>query len=261
MKKQVILLSTHILNEYILEQYRKLSRVADKYIDLFLLIEMDANEGSNLLEGIQYYPFNEEMLNQLNYEPVAETIIPGSNHFAVLLFYRSYPHYKYYWNIEYDVIFNGNWSLLFDHFTAIEFDFISSHLKEQPLCPNWYWWQSLHLKTLSIPLHLQIKSFNPIYRLSNNAIKELDRLLSEGNSGHHEVLIPTVLNYLGYQINDFGGLGKFTFPNHDNLFYLSVPEIFEQYYIGSSMRYRPCFSYERIKEKGYDNLLYHPVKK
>ena len=260
MKKQVILLSSHLINEYIILGYNKLRKAAENNMDIFLLIEFDDN-GFSIPESIQYFPFTIDTLSELNYVPIAETILPGSNHFQVFQFYRANPHYDYYWNIEYDVFFNGDWKILFDRFKDVNSDFISSHLERYPQATGWMWWDSLQLTTIDIPISQYIKSFNPIYRISNRAMKYLERILSEGNSGHHEVLIPTVLNHAGYKISDWGGIGEFVLPGFENFSYLTSPDVNHLYYVGSSMRFRPVFIREELENLLTDNKLYHPVKK
>jgi hypothetical protein len=200
-----------------------------------------------------------DTLNELNYEPIEESIIPGSNHFPVLQFYKEHPEFLYYWNIEYDVYFNGKWESFFDPFEMIISDFISSHIEWYTQRPKWDWWKSVQFKTLSIPQNRYLKSFNPIYRISNRALKALDGVLSLRNSGHHEVVIPTVLDYLGYTINDFGGNSEFTLCELNIPCYLSNSEL-NNWYTESTMRYRPVFNKEAITRKGIDNMLYHPIK-
>ena len=92
----------------------------------------------------------------------------------------------------------------------IDADFISSHIEYFRQRPFWYWWNTMHLKTLSIPQPEFIKSFNSIYRISNQALSYLLKTLSDENSGHHEVFIPTVLNNAGFSLLDYGGIGDFT---------------------------------------------------
>lgn len=260
MKKQVILLSSHIFNEFIISQYNKLREATGDNTDLFLLIELE-NGSLAIPDNIKYFPFDVDTLNNLHYEPIEESIIPGSNHFPVFQFYKANPQYDYYWNIEYDVYFNGEWSVFFNTFNFIDSDFVSSHLERFHQTPNWTWWKSLQLKTIDIPQSQYVKSFNPIYRISNNAMNTLNKVLLAGNLGHHEVLIPTVLNYLGYKINDFGGIGEFVLPGFENSFYLTNPSVENSFYMGSSMRFRPIFNLNELDKEKNNNLLYHPVKR
>ena len=258
MNKQVILLSTHLLNQFVITQYNRLQETIADDFDLFLLIEYD--DSLVIPDSIKYYPFDVDTLNNLHYDPIEETIVPGSNHFQVFQFYKDYPQYDYYWNIEYDVYFNGEWKTLFDAYKFIDSDFISSHLERFHQTPNWTWWKSLQLKTIDIPEYQYVKSFNPIYRISSKAMAVIDKTLLEGNSGHHEVLIPTVLNYLGYKINDWGGIGEFVLSGFENSFYYTDSSVNNLFYMGSSMRFRPVFNLKEIENMISDNLLYHPIK-
>jgi hypothetical protein len=198
-------------------------------------------------------------LNELGYSPIEETIIPGSNHFPVLQFYKDNPGYEHYWNIEYDVYFNGDWNIFFEEFETVNADFISSHIEPFNRRPMWYWWNTLALKTVSVDGINLLKSFNPVYRISNSALNFLDAFLSKGNSGHHEVLIPTILNHHGFSLLDMGGCGDFTADFLLNRYYRSSITM-DDYYSISTMRYRPMFTRTEIEKRMEDNKLYHPVK-
>ena len=250
------LLASHKLNDYIIEQYNKLRKAAENIGDLYLLIE-DGNLES-IPDDIMFYSFNVDTLNELGYEPIAETIVPGSNHFQILQFYKDHPEYDYYWNIEYDVYFNGDWCHFLLACEFIDVDFISSHIAYYHDIPSWMWWSSMQLKTLSILQTDFIRSFNPIYRISNRALKKLDEVLKQHNVGHHEVFIPTVLYNSGFSIGDLGESENFSVPQIAKSFY---SQGIDDNDINCSMRFRPIFDRMDIEKKGIDNLLYHPVKR
>lgn len=102
MGKKVILLATHIISKSLILQYRTLKKSLADQADLFLLLE-DIDIKIQFSEDIQVYNFSMSTLKELKYKPIFETIIPSSNHFPVLQFYRDFPDYDYYWNIEYDI--------------------------------------------------------------------------------------------------------------------------------------------------------------
>ena len=254
-KDTVILFVSHILNDKIVSRYHALKDETCSFADIFLLIQKNGDEILNVPEDINYYPFSVESLNELDYNPIRESIVPGSNHFALLQFYRDYPLYDYYWNIEYDVCFSGKWSFFFDKFSFVEADFLSSHIQIYPDYPEWAWWNTLEPQLLPIPQADYIKSFNPIYRITNRALALIDSMQVNGFRGHHEVLIPTLLNHYNLKIVDFGGNGKFVLPGYEEQFYLSEPNK-ERVNIGGTMSYRPVFeSVGDVPDK-----LYHPVK-
>ena len=77
---------------------------------------------------------------------------------------------------------------------------MSSYVRDYKEEPDWSWWGSLS-GAEEIPLESRVHSFNPIYRLSSRALAYVHDKLSQGWSGHHEVLLPTLLRY--------GGMGDF----------------------------------------------------
>jgi len=256
--KDVILLTSHVISKSIFSQYQALKIAVSEQTDLFLLLE-DIGVKIQFPADIQAYTFSEDTIEELKYTSIEETLIPGSNHFPVLQFYRDFPDYETYWNIEYDVYFHGDWRVFFYAFENIKADFISSHIEYFRQRPYWYWWNTLHLKTLSIPQSAHIKSFNPIYRISNKALSYLHKVLCAQNYGHHEALIPTVLNNAGFSLLDYGGIGNFTPQEFKNRFYNSVSTL-DDYYSNTTMRFRPPYDREKIENTPCDNQLYHPVK-
>ncbi len=251
----VYLFATHELNDVILNRYRLLRDTVKDTGDVFLLLhQMD--DKIIIPKDVYYYSFTLESLAILNYTPIAETLVPGSNHFPLFLFYKDYPQYEYYWYIEYDVLFTGNWNTFFNAYSSIKADFLSSNIQRFDEHPKWYWWESLKLETMKIPINKFVRSFNPIYRISNSALSFLDDVLKHKNRGHHEVLIPTLLNYNGYVIVDIGGNGSYVLPKFKNQFYLGCTAFGGK----GTMRFRPTFKLEVIKQLDLSNKLFHPVK-
>lgn len=257
LKEEVILLVAHKVNPSLIHKYWQIKEQVSE-ADIILLLEEDESDNFdiNLPDGIDYRIFNVDMLNALSYDPVEETIVPGSNHFITLWFFLTNRHYKNYWSIEYDVDFTGNWNTLFESFRKETADFISTHLQTYKERPDWYWWDSYHGITLNITLHERIRSFNPIYRISAEALEFLDKFLKKGNSGHHEVLIPTALYHSGFKILDFGGCGSFVLPQYKEKFYLDSTILTDG--LQGTMRHKPNF--KTILSYNLPDKLFHPVK-
>lgn len=251
--KKVILLTTHIDNAFVRMQINKL-KIETTNADIYVMYQADYCN-PHFEDCVLSYSFTIDSLNALNYNPIAETIVPGSNHFAVLQFYHDHPEYDYYWNIEYDVCFNGDWGYFFSTYEYTKFDFISSHIQTYAENPGWDHWNMMELNNISIDRCEYIKSFNPIYRISNRALRFLDIFLLHKHSGHHELLIPTILHKVGFSISDFGGNGSFSSYKR-NFYTPCLPS--DNWYIGSTMRYRPIYRIENMTEP---NMLYHPIKR
>ena len=162
--KDIIVIVAHEMHKSISEKYFRIKEGFRKYGDVVLLLNHEDESEIHFPEGLDYCIFTTDMLNELEYEPIEETITPGSNHFALLYFYLKHPEYRYYWNIEYDVEFSGEWGILFDSFSDVNTDFISTHIMGYAEDKEWFWWNSYQGKTMNIPLRERLRSFNPIYR-------------------------------------------------------------------------------------------------
>lgn len=256
--KQAFLLLSNKYTPRISDLYSQIRKSSANLGDTFLLYHQTEPNLPAALCNKDIFPFSDRILTDLHYIPISPTLIPGNNHFPLLDFYQKNPFYDYYWFIEDDVRFNGPWEKLFNYFTQ-QFDqpdFISSHIKTFNEEPIWYWWDTLHHFNTYIPLYLRIRSFNPIYRISNAALNCIHYYLCADKwRGHHEVLLPTILLLEGLSIEDFGGTGQFVPPGRENRFYLDDnSNIFGGMNTGT-MRYRPL-----IENLQHADKLYHPIK-
>jgi hypothetical protein len=222
----------------------------------YILFHQKKPEAPAVLGSEPLFMFTYDSLGKLGYIPVARDILPGSNHFPVLQFFLNFPDFQYYWVIEDDVRFNGDWEHLFGYFDSYDHDFISSHFRRFEHEPKWLWWEWLcHPKT-DIPIGERIRSFNPIYRISGKALRYLHTALSDNWIGHHEVLIPSLLYHHGFKVLDFGGEGEFVAKGNNNLFYTSAISDLDGQLREGTMRYRPVW-----ENPGSEfNKIYHPVK-
>lgn len=262
-KKNVILFSTHILTNDILERFFKLSDSlsCNPYMDVILLYHNQNKYDDSILKSMNCYSYTYDDLNQLGFTSISESLVPGSNHFGVMHFYQKYPDYQFYWQIEYDVMYNGEWVDFFYQFEYNNNDFLSTIIRFRQDDPKWYWWSYARFCTINIEKEQYLRSFNPIYRLSNRAIENINKFLSLDNCGHHEVFIPTLLYHIGCSLMDIGGNGVFTPPEFYERNYLSEEYLLAKghKYIYGTMRHKPTFTMDDIKNIGA-NALYHPFK-
>lgn len=255
MQQAFVLLSNNA-SENVLQEYSKIKKATETFGTCFLLYHQRENYLPDNFQHINYELFTDNILTELNYKPIENALVPGSNHFPLLKFYLKYPNYSYYWLIEDDVKFNGDWFNFFPVFNDEIFvsDFMSCTIQEYNEDPDWFWWNTISHPDRFIPIELKVRSFNPIYRISNAALKFIHGCLLYGWFGHHEVLIPTLLHLSGFKLIDFGGKGKFVIDGFENKFY-SNPNDPEGISDGGSFRFRP-----HIKKMTIENYLYHPVK-
>ena len=243
--KQAVLYLTNKSNEWTLSAFHALEQSLQGKADVYFAYHQQVDVLPVSLQNIEnLFVFTSDVLNELAYTPIEKgKLVPGSNHFPLLKFYKENQGYVYYWLVEDDVRFSGEWKDFFDSFASSTSDFLSSVIETKAENPNWYWWTSLKAGNEVIVEEKLLKSFNPIYRLSRQALACIDAYLRIGWMGHHEVLLPTLLYNKGFLVEDFGGEGTFVRPENKAKFYNDT-----------SMRIAPVLPDDR------KNYLFHPVK-
>lgn len=243
--KQAVLYLTNKSNEWTLSAFHALEQSLQGKADVYFAYHQQVDVLPVSLQNIEnLFVFTSDVLNELGYTPIEKgKLVPGSNHFPLLKFFKENRCYDYYWLVEDDVRFSGDWKDFFDSFASSTSDFLSSVIETKAENPNWYWWTSLKTGNEVIAEEKLLKAFNPIYRLSRQALACIDAYLRIGWMGHHEVLLPTLLYNKGFLVEDFGGEGTFVRPENN-----------AKFYDDTSMRIAPVLPDDR------KNYLFHPVK-
>lgn len=256
--KQAVLLSTHFINDFVLSSYHKLRQELVADYEVSLLMNVNEKDKLSSLSGVQRYVCDLDAVNSLGYSPIRETLLPGSCHFPLLRFYTDNPQYDFYWFIEYDVYFTGQWSVLLDDCSSNlrDYDFLSSQVERFNPRDNghWPWWYDSN--AVGVPLEQCIRGFNPICRYSRTALACLDAYLKEGHSAHSEVMITTCLYHAGLKIGDFGGSGEFVPKGYEQKYYLPKSQNADD----GTIRYRPVITFSEIIDWNQPNKLFHPLK-
>lgn len=250
-----ILFLCHIVNEQTICRFNRLCADLGCHYDIFWGLQTDEQHNVNIPEGIKFFKFCLEDLNSLGYVPL--THLYGSEHYIIEYFFKL-KCYMFYWVIEYDVHFSGDWKFLLNYYKNNDSDFISSHIERKSIENyHWPWWNTFECSApyQSFANNL-IKSFNPLYRISHRALKILDSYLINSNCrGFYEVIISTILYNNGCVIEDFGGYGEFTPKENIGKFY--IPKIGIN---NGSIRWRPIITTEELALTWRNNTLYHPLK-
>lgn len=244
-----VLLQCHRLDEAILAEYAKLAEATKSFANCKLLIQTD----DEIRLDQPYEHVTSGDLERLPWRK-SKPLRPGEFFFAVLALRWKFV-YRYYWVIEYDVRYSGNWTDFFAAFAENPADFLTSHIRTYAQEPNWYWW-ALHHPNQIVKAWSRVRSFNPIYRISGAAVDFLHACLADGWSGHSEVLMPTLLHHGGHHIEDFGGNGPFVVAENVNRFYIDADARQDGTLRTGTMRWKPV-AFEVGPESG---KLHHPVK-
>lgn len=243
--KQAVLYLTNKSNEWTLSAFHALEQSLQGKADVYFAYHRQGDVLPVALQNIEnLFVFTSDVLNELGYTPIERgKLVPGSNHFPLLKFFKENQGYDYYWLVEDDVRFSGEWKDFFGSFASCTSDFLSSVIETKAENPNWYWWSCLKTGNEAIAVDRLLRSFNPIYRLSSQALACIDDHLRKDWIGHHEVLLPTLLYNKGFLLEDFGGEGIFGRPENN-----------AKFYDDTSMRIAPVLPDDR------KNYLFHPVK-
>ena len=243
--KQAVLYLTNKSNEWTLSSFHALEQSLQGKADVYFAYHQQGDVLPVSLQNIEnLFVFTSDVLKELGHTPIERgKLVPGSNHFPLLKFYKENQGYDYYWLVEDDVRFSSEWKDFFGSFASCTSDFLSSVIETKAENPTWYWWTSLKTGNEVIAEEKLLKSFNPIYRLSRQALACIDAYLRIGWMGHYEVLLPTLLYNKGFLVEDFGGEGTFVRPENN-----------AKFYDDTSMHIAPVLPDDR------KNYLFHPVK-
>lgn len=178
-------------------------------------------------------------------------------HFAAV---DAVPDHDYYWLIEYDVDFSGNWLSFFNDFVDSRADVLGTTLFPKKMDVNWWHWRSFEAP-YALSKRKCIRGFFPILRLSRKMI-ELYRRAVPAWAGHYEALYPTIASQSGLFVEDIGGDGPFTPFHRCHRYYWNT------YGDGNlspgCFRYRPpvsnCYYGERASNFSHVDVLWHPIK-
>lgn len=269
MCKKCVLYLSHKCEKVTKNRFEKIkSDLSDG--DLVWLYDTKGNSVPNYIEDVPHFLFDSTSFNRLSYDVWKKDMIPGCCHYPLMEFYKKNKCYDRYWFIEWDVKYTGNWQHLFKKLEKDTSEFISSHIRKYSTEERYKWWSFDGKKR--IKNRNKIRSFNPIFRISKNALEIIHEKHKKGLIGHNEVVIPTILKCNGYNISDLGGHGSFVPEKRINSNYLENDLDF-------SCSISPNLSKLKVKERvrsllttfrpgpksrymyTIKNKLYHPAKR
>lgn len=257
--KNCILYLSHIINDDIANHFLKLKNDVEKTYDIYFIFDSNSNyyfETKKYADKIDFIYINsKQQLNELGYERFEKDTCVGIEYwylqyFAIKL---NNKEYDYYWLMEYDVVFNGNYNNFFkDIDDNIYHDFVTQQIESYYDSVDWYWWKfSIEPKYYNNNKYNLLHSFNPIFRLSKNAVLFIDHFLKTNKiSGFYEYLLITLLFNNNFSI--------FSINNDKNLQFTN--DMYNKKYCNNNtFKYRPFIKNYDIINNGCD-ILYHPFK-
>ena len=252
---------SHIANAPVRRVFERLEREAPAELDVFFLLSSDAapeKEGPPVGEHLVQVTRDDVL--RLGYPrkcQAANWEMAGNLDLVFLEFARRHPRYERIWFVEYDVHWEGKWSVLFERFRDSDADILATTILPIGRRPD-----RLH-RHIYPPLVLPagpawdpaliLNGFLPICRVSRAALDALRQAYLDGLCGHYEIMLPSAAAQAGLVIEDIGGNGCFVRPENRNRFYFARA--------GTFSHSPGCFVFRpEQKVLPRPNTLWHPVK-
>jgi hypothetical protein len=128
---------------------------------------------------------------------------------AIMLYWQEYPDYDYYWSLDSDVWFNGNWQDFFSLYESDNTDFLGTVLRDltdvgkgQPYVGNF---------DFNVPYKRRMASYGCCQRYSNSLMQWIDREYKLGFFTFFEQMFPSVAVEFGGTAKDLNSDGRFTY--------------------------------------------------
>ena len=146
--------------------------------------EEDAEDAKKILDAT-YFLVSEAMAAE-HYDMLScdsrGRMYDGNTTFPVLLYFLEHSQYNYYWRIEYDVRYGGNWKDFFKTWNDNDADLLTTTLTYHKDRLNWRWWKTMRKPWWTWRKMPLIRSFLPVCRLSQRACKQLHAAYCKGGN-------------------------------------------------------------------------------
>jgi hypothetical protein len=262
-RRTVVVLQTHYVDRALIRFFRELAATGMTQYEAVLL--MHAPAGTRKPRRIATMPHHFVTTPEIRSPAYTNKSAIGSEwhiwrgghtDLSALHFFRKNPDFDFYWFVEYDVRFSGDWAEFFAVFEGDSTDLLTTSLRRATVDETWMHWPTLRPSCTAAPLGSadRICGFMPIFRVSRRGMEVMDRAYREGWTGHCEATWPTIINHAGLRIQDIGGDGEFVAPGNRNRFYTNT--LSSRDLSPGSLAFRPA----RFRPGPQRNRLWHPVK-
>jgi hypothetical protein len=245
---------THLFDAEIETRYRKIKSDLSGMAQIFILAPLGTSIPSKY--SCEAHFFNYDRLRSEANRVIGNNLLPGNVHLAALDFFLRHGDFEYYWFVEYDVAFSGNWATLFAAVLDDPADLLAAHIRSLAEEPRWPWWSTLHFPDRALPQTLWLRAFFPVYRISRGGLRAVSERVKLGWSGHFEALIPCAIASASLSISELGGSGTLTPAERRHQFYSSFSSNAGESLNAGTLRHRPAHIIPPLRS----NTIYHPIK-
>jgi hypothetical protein len=251
-KPDAIVFLAHVFDPEIEHRFLKLKRECSGLCDVVALVEQGARVPTSVIPFTEFFDFS--AVKRMAKSIIGTKVVPGNCHLRSIDFYRHFPKYRFYWFVEYDVTYTGDWAHLVSSLADDQSDLLAAHVRRLADDEDWRWKDSLVTGSDDVRQDDWLLAFLPIHRISSRGLQTVEAKVSEGWTGHFEALLPTAIAHSGLSISDLGGSGAWTPKERVHRHYVDWRKGLHHSY-GGSLQFRPSIRIRLIK-----NMLYHPCK-
>lgn len=201
-----ITFKSHIINRYIIAEYKRIERDCRKFADVWFLYHTE--EEVVLPAGLADKAFiiNSAKVLKQGYK---FTNFWWDSGYPSLLFFLEHQNYDYYWCIEYDVRYTGCWREFFSAYDDCPSDFLASYLVTKDQTPpgewqrypsEWQWrWKSI---SPDYSEDCKLACLFAVVRFSRRALQKLDEHTRRGAYGFCEAITPSIVSLSNLSVSD-----------------------------------------------------------
>jgi hypothetical protein len=200
MNNSVILFCCHYLSPEIEREFIRLKSCCGKDYDVVLSLDC-SKDPERMARDFSSHLFTTDQIKKMGYGFKEHEGIWYHPEYPILDYYSRKPQYDFYWRIEYDVRFGGDWGVFFRHFLDNKADLLGPYIRAYKDDPGWRWWKKINF---NVDQKYLCGMLFPVVRFSRSALALLDQKYRAGVSGYSEVIVPTLLNMERMSVEDIG---------------------------------------------------------
>lgn len=259
MARTAVLFTTHVINDWVKAHFLKLRDELPEGYELFLFYDEQklTRRAVRKLAGDSALPHENDGWKRFKRPGrYFQEKIPGNEDGLLMNAMDRLPGYDWYWYIEYDMAFSGDWRTFFTAMEESNADLLAINVIRHDDTPNWPLWKSIEVPDgVNLPAAKWIRAHVAISRMSHRINEVLIPVYKQGWAGHAEGVFATLALQQGLSIEDIGGDGEFVLAGNANRFYRSTAN--SNTMGPGTIVFRPT----RDEPGDEPNMLWHPVKK
>ena len=147
--RDVVVFLAHRFDQEIERRFLKLKQECSATSDIVLFAESGTAVPENLRPFAHYFDFS--TVRRTAKSVVGDSVVPGNAHLRALDYFRRFSQYRYYWFIEYDVVYTGDWGAFITSFAEDTSDLIAAHVRAIADESDWHWRESLSAGAEPLP--------------------------------------------------------------------------------------------------------------